>query len=103
MMAHAEGCAVDRGPCAAERMLPSARPAMTDTVHGLWQALSPALEPAQVFWSARSARRHQLTSVTDRTAAIGAGDILAFCCLRNEAERLPYFLAHHRRLGVRHF
>ena len=29
-------------------------------------------------------------------------DILGFLCLRNEAARLPYYLAHMRRLGVRH-
>ena len=47
--------------------------------------------------------RRDLTSVTDRTAFISASDILCFVCLRNEARRLPYFLAHNRRLGVRHF
>ena len=39
----------------------------------------------------------------DRTAAIRPGDILAFVTVRNEAQRLPYFLEHHRRLGVDHF
>ena len=47
--------------------------------------------------------RLDLTCVIDRTAAIRADDILCFVCLRNEARRLPHFLAHNRRLGVRHF
>lgn len=48
-------------------------------------------------------RRRELTSVADRTAAIRPGDILLFACMRNEAARLPFFLTHYRRLGVRHF
>ena len=48
-------------------------------------------------------RRGQLASVTDRSASIVAGDILGFLCVRNEAERLPFVLDHHRKLGVRHF
>lgn len=50
-------------------------------------------------WAARRA----LTLRADRTAAIRPGDILAFATVRNEAARLPFFLDHHRRLGVRHF
>jgi hypothetical protein len=30
-------------------------------------------------------------------------DILLFCCVRNEVQRLPYFLAYYRKLGVNHF
>ncbi len=48
-------------------------------------------------------KRGQLAAVADRTARIAPGDILCFLCLRNEARRLPHFLAHHRALGVRHF
>ena len=52
----------------------------------------------------RAARaRHDLHPVADRTAALGAGSILCLACIRNEAGRLPFFLAHHRRLGVGHF
>lgn len=47
--------------------------------------------------------RRDLAVVADRTGAIGQGDILAFACVRNEALRLPFWLEHHRRLGVRHF
>ena len=52
----------------------------------------------------RAARkRRQLVQVINRTAGIAPGDVLCFLCLRNEAQRLPHFLAHHRALGVRHF
>ncbi|WP_299965045.1 glycosyltransferase family 2 protein [uncultured Roseobacter sp.] len=47
--------------------------------------------------------RHDLTSVQNNTSAIAAGDILLFATVRDEALRLPHFLAHYRRLGVRHF
>lgn len=48
-------------------------------------------------------KRHQLKAVIDRTGQIGRGDILGLTTVRNEMVRLPYFLEHHRRLGVRHF
>lgn len=48
-------------------------------------------------------KRRQLALVIDRTDRIAPDDILCFLCLRNEAQRLPHFLAHHRALGVRHF
>lgn len=52
----------------------------------------------------RAFRRHrQLAPLVDRTAGIAPDDLLCFLCLRNEAQRLPHFLAHHRALGVRHF
>lgn len=44
-----------------------------------------------------------LRCLSDRTASIGAGDVLLFCCLRNEMDRLPYFCAYYRSLGVNHF
>lgn len=48
-------------------------------------------------------RRRQLRAVADRTGGLTAGPVRLFATLRNEAERLPYFLAHYRRLGVGHF
>ncbi|RRH78610.1 glycosyltransferase family 2 protein [Falsigemmobacter faecalis] len=48
-------------------------------------------------------RLRELTSVTDRTRAIAPGAILLFATLRNEENRLPWFLAHYRRLGVTQF
>lgn len=48
-------------------------------------------------------KRGELRPRIDRTAAIRKGDILAFATIRNEAIRLPWFLDHHRRLGVSQF
>jgi hypothetical protein len=48
-------------------------------------------------------KRRELTAVADRTPAIRRGAILCFATVRDEAVRLPHFLAHHRRLGVQHF
>lgn len=53
---------------------------------------------------ARSLRkRRQLTGRQDRTHQIKPGDILCFATVRNEGLRLPYFMDHHRALGVDHF
>ena len=49
------------------------------------------------------AKRRELRARHDRTAAITPGTILLFATIRNEAARLPYFLAHYRALGVGHF
>jgi len=48
-------------------------------------------------------KRHQLKSVVNRTGQINPDTILAVSTVRNEIVRLPYFLAHHRKLGVGHF
>jgi len=48
-------------------------------------------------------KRRELRALADRTDAIRAGDILLFCTLRNEDQRLPYFLRHYRDMGVAHF
>jgi hypothetical protein len=47
--------------------------------------------------------RHRLQTVQDRTDKINPGDILCFICLRNEMQRLPWFLDYYRKLGVDHF
>lgn len=47
--------------------------------------------------------RQQLRSVKDRTDRITRGAILAVSTIRNEIDRLPWFLNHHRELGVEHF
>jgi hypothetical protein len=54
------------------------------------------------LWRAYRAR-HDLTTVSVRTGAIAPSAILAFACIRNEAIRLPWFLDHHRALGIGHF
>ena len=48
-------------------------------------------------------KRRQIRVEVDRTDRIQPGAILAFVTIRNEGLRLPYFLEHHRRLGVDHF
>ena len=45
----------------------------------------------------------QLRCVADRRAGLGRDAILAVMTVRNEMLRLPFFLDHHRRLGVDHF
>lgn len=48
-------------------------------------------------------KRRQLQVLVDRTDLIRPGAILAALTIRNEHERLPFFLEHHRKLGVEHF
>ncbi|WP_235855975.1 glycosyltransferase family 2 protein [Mesobaculum littorinae] len=67
-----------------------------------WAAYRLRLKRRRLLWRAFRAR-HALTPVTDRTAAISPGAILVVAVIRNEAQRLPYFLDHYRRLGVGHF
>ncbi|WP_264491857.1 glycosyltransferase family 2 protein [Rhodobacter sp. KR11] len=47
------------------------------------------------------AMRAQLRPVMRRD--FGRDAILGFACIRNEMGRLPWFLDHHRKLGVDHF
>ncbi|MBN8631928.1 MAG: glycosyltransferase family 2 protein [Rhodobacterales bacterium] len=65
-------------------------------------ALKLRLRRQHLLWRALR-RRRQLTPIANRTAEIGAEDVLCFLCVRNEAQRLTHFLHHHRALGVRHF
>ncbi len=48
-------------------------------------------------------KRRQLKLVSDKTAQIEKHYIIAAATVRNEMVRLPYFLDHHRKLGVDHF
>ncbi|WP_120499882.1 glycosyltransferase family 2 protein [Roseovarius sp. EL26] len=48
-------------------------------------------------------KRRQLIEVVNRMAQVAPDDILLFATVRNEATRLPYFLDHYRKLGVRQF
>jgi hypothetical protein len=55
-------------------------------------------------WRYRAWRRSaDLTAVRDRTGTIGGRDVLLFATLRNERQRLPYFMEYYRRLGIGHF
>lgn len=75
---------------------------MAPTLPELWDAYKLRWKRRRLLARALRARR-QLSAVCDRTAALRPDDILAVTVLRNEVERLPYFLSHHRALGVRHF
>ena len=69
---------------------------------GFWASYKLRLKRRRLLLRSIRSRR-QLTPVVDRTDQIEPGQILAFTTLRNEAQRLPFFLAHYRRLGVGHF
>lgn len=69
---------------------------------GPWQAYRLRMLRRRLLGRA-IARRRELISIRDRTDKIVAGQILCLAVVRNEALRLPHFLAHHRRLGVDHF
>lgn len=56
----------------------------------------------RLLWRALRKRR-QLRPLADRTAHIAPDTILAASTMRNEMMRLPFFLEHHRRLGIGHF
>ncbi|MFE3836604.1 glycosyltransferase family 2 protein [Pseudogemmobacter sonorensis] len=68
----------------------------------LWQALRLRLR-RRILIARAIRKRRELRRVADRTGAIGKGAILCAMVVRNESARLPYFLDHHRRLGVDHF
>ncbi|AJE44991.1 Glycosyl transferase family 2 [Celeribacter indicus] len=68
----------------------------------LWQNYRLRMLRRYLLWRAFRSRR-DLRLVRDRTKSIAPKSILCLCCVRNEAERLPFFLAYYRRLGVDHF
>lgn len=72
------------------------------SVLGLWRAYRLRVQ-RRIFLARAIRKRRELRQVADRTAQIAPDAILAFVTVRNEALRLPYFLQHHRRLGVSHF
>jgi hypothetical protein len=71
-------------------------------VSDLWTAYRMRLKRRRFLFRALIKRR-QLVSHTDQTAKIIDHDILVFSTIRNEIDRLPYFLAYYRSLGVQHF
>jgi len=48
-------------------------------------------------------KEKELDLVIDHTGNIRSNDILLICVLRNEKNRIPYFLQYYRGLGVNHF
>ena len=69
---------------------------------GPFAAYKLRLRRRRLLWRAWR-KRGQLTPVSGRGRAIPPGAILAFATVRNEIGRLPYWLDHHRRLGVDRF
>ncbi|MCF6444556.1 glycosyltransferase family 2 protein [Nereida sp. MMG025] len=67
-----------------------------------WRAYKLRWKRRRLLWRAFQKRR-ELSCVTDRTNELPSDAILAFSTVRNEITRLPFFLAHHRQLGVAHF
>ncbi len=71
-------------------------------LEGIWQAWRWRMR--RRIWIARAIRkRRELSAVRDLTRGLRRNAILCVMVVRNEAERLPHFLRHHRRLGVDHF
>lgn len=74
-----------------------------------WARKSPFCRRAYNFlrllWLVREDRRagRQLKLVQNKLDAIQPQDIIAFCCLRNEQFRMPFFAEYYRNLGVKHF
>ncbi len=60
------------------------------------------LSRKRLLWRAFRKRRELARVKIDRSA-IRAAPLLLCAVVRNEAERLPFFLAHYRALGVGHF
>lgn len=56
----------------------------------------------RLLWRSLRSRRH-LHTVQNRTDRIRKNDVLVFAVMRDEAERIPYFLNHYRDLGAAHF
>lgn len=75
---------------------------MTGLLRQVWWAYRLRWKRRRLLWRCWRALR-RLHPVTDRTAAITPGAILVVSTIRNEAMRLPEFLAHYRGLGVDHF
>ncbi len=77
-------------------------PSLSATLSEAWRAYRLRWKRRKLLLRAYRKRR-QLRAVADRTSTIGKGAILAFVTVRNEGLRLPYFMDHHRKLGVDHF
>lgn len=68
----------------------------------LWAKYKLRLRRKRLLWRAFR-KRNELQRVSRKTDTIKPKDVLLFATVRNEELRLPYFLQHYRRLGVRHF
>lgn len=75
---------------------------MTGKLRDGWSAYRLRLKRRDLMWRAFRAR-HKLHCLANRYTNLPDDAILAFVTVRNEAHRLPHFLAHYRALGVMHF
>lgn len=86
-----------------------ARAAAAGRRSGAWDALQESIETDQaaVALSTRLRPKQRpgpvIHRIDTRPLDIGADEVVAVGKLRNEMLRLPDFLRHHRRLGVRRF
>ena len=72
------------------------------TIKDLRAAFGLRLKRRRLLWRAIRSRR-ALREICSPDTAIAPDDILLFATMRNEAQRLPFFLKHYRRLGVNRF
>lgn len=71
-------------------------------MHELWLAYRMRWKRRRLLFRAFRKRR-QLQEVANKSDTIQDDAVLCFSTVRNERLRLPYFLKHHRLLGVDHF
>lgn len=72
------------------------------TVQQLWEAFQWRRR-RQMRLARALRKRRELRELANRSDAIRRDCVLLFSTMRNEVQRLPYFLAHYRALGVGHF
>ncbi|MGA9410826.1 MAG: glycosyltransferase family 2 protein [Roseobacter sp.] len=70
--------------------------------HSLLARYKLRLRRKRLLWRAFR-KRKELHPISRNVGSIKAEDVLLFATVRNEAERLPFFLEHYRKLGVAHF
>lgn len=73
-----------------------------DPLTNAWWAYRMRWKRRRMLWRARQSRQ-QLTSISNKTDSIPTKGCVLFCTMRNESQRLPYFLDYYRALGVVHF
>lgn len=68
----------------------------------IWARYKLRIRRKRLLWRAFRAR-HALKRMSRKTDRIHERDILLFATVRNEMQRLPYFLEHYRNIGIGHF
>ncbi|MDJ0995084.1 MAG: glycosyltransferase family 2 protein [Dinoroseobacter sp.] len=70
--------------------------------HALREAYRLRWKRRELMWRAWRKRR-ELVPQFAAAPRLPEHGVLCFACVRNESERLPFWLAHYRALGVTHF